>query len=496
MAPEGQVWGAAYGTPYQIITSNPAVCTATASIGSEDKMIITPVAVSPGDCTITILRPESAYFVENRVDWQIRVMVIKSYQVIVFPAFAAPAIGQSVTLSATGGASGNPVTFSSPSAGICSVEGNALTALAAGTCTVIANQLGNDRFNEAEQQNQTVTIAAAAAVEPAVPVEPGAPKTPQRITFGNAPRLYWDNWAVLTATGGGSGNPVTFSSLTPDICRVSGNIVVAIDTGYCEVAADQVGNETYAAAEQVTQFIRVTHYDVLDAASTAPRAAARVKKNVVVKNLAPGTMTEQILGIVPIERLGMGAAVTLSAFGGDSGNPVRLSSLTPNVCTVNDTTLNAVTTGTCTIAADQDGNDLFYPASQITMDVNIVQEILPYAVTVNIAGDLTAQTLTANIQPDTKDLGRVGNEFLVARLGDFMVLYGPNGWVQYTDASSLVALSSGVLSSRELTLLENIDMTPMIGAYIYVGYGLGFTLEESYAEMMQAKRMMPVYTID
>ncbi|WP_432832590.1 fibronectin type III domain-containing protein [Dactylosporangium sp. CA-092794] len=52
--------------------------------------------------------------------------------------------------------------------------------------------------------------------------------------------------------------PVTFSSLTPLVCTVSGSTATLLDAGTCTIAADQVGNLTYAAATQVTRSFMVS----------------------------------------------------------------------------------------------------------------------------------------------------------------------------------------------------------------------------------------------
>lgn len=63
--------------------------------------------------------------------------------------------------------------------------------------------------------------------------------------------------ATVSATGGGSGNPVVFSSLTPAVCTVSGSTVSAVVVGTCTVAANQAGNDDYSAAVQVTGSIQI-----------------------------------------------------------------------------------------------------------------------------------------------------------------------------------------------------------------------------------------------
>ena len=81
--------------------------------------------------------------------------------------FTPPALGiagQSATLSATGGASGNPVVFSvdpSSGAGVCSVsgvDGASLSYNQAGTCVVDANQAGNASYAAAPTVTGAITV--------------------------------------------------------------------------------------------------------------------------------------------------------------------------------------------------------------------------------------------------------------------------------------------------------------------------------------------------
>jgi hypothetical protein len=66
-------------------------------------------------------------------------------------------------------------------------------------------------------------------------------------------KTYGDPDFPLIATGGGSGNPVTFVSLTPSVCTVSGNIVHILTAGTCTIRASQAGNSNYNAAPSVDQ---------------------------------------------------------------------------------------------------------------------------------------------------------------------------------------------------------------------------------------------------
>jgi endonuclease G len=89
--------------------------------------------------------------------------LVKGDQTINFPQPADSIYGDApFDVSATGGASGNPVTFTS--SGACTATGSygaTITILAAGSCTVTASQAGSDIYNAAADVVRTFAIARA-----------------------------------------------------------------------------------------------------------------------------------------------------------------------------------------------------------------------------------------------------------------------------------------------------------------------------------------------
>lgn len=82
----------------------------------------------------------------------------------------------------------------------------------------------------------------------------------QTVTFGTSPTITVGATGTVTAIGGASGNPVTFSSTTASTCTTSGttgSTVTGIAIGTCTIAANQSGNANYGATAQVTQNITV-----------------------------------------------------------------------------------------------------------------------------------------------------------------------------------------------------------------------------------------------
>jgi hypothetical protein len=84
----------------------------------------------------------------------------QSTQTITFTSTApAPAyVNGTYTVSATGGASGNPVVITVGSPNVCSLSGNVVRFVGVGTCVIAANQAGNATFDAAPQVTQTVKV--------------------------------------------------------------------------------------------------------------------------------------------------------------------------------------------------------------------------------------------------------------------------------------------------------------------------------------------------
>jgi hypothetical protein len=167
-------------------------------------------------------------------------------QSITFGVVPTIVVGGTGVVSAVGGASGNAVIFTSMTPTICSVSGTTVAGIAAGTCTIAANQAANAAYSAATQVTQNISVNLAA-------------QTIGTISFTPA-TLNVSGTTTVSANGGASGNPVTFTSTTTGICTVSGtngSTVMGVAAGTCTIAADQAGNANYGAAIQVTQNITV-----------------------------------------------------------------------------------------------------------------------------------------------------------------------------------------------------------------------------------------------
>ena len=245
-------------------------------------------------------------------------------QTIRFGAASSVIVGGIGTVSATGGGSGNPVTFTSTTTGICSIDGNLVTGITPGRCIIAADQVGNANYDAAPQAKQTVSIG----------------KGNQTISFGAAPTLNFGGTGTASATGGGSGNPVRFTSTTAGVCTVSGSMVTGITVGTCTIAADQAGNANFNAAPQA----------------------------LLSFNVSPA---HQAISFGAASFVTVGGTGTVSATGGVTGNPVRFASTTLGICSIDGNVVTGITAGTCIIAADQAGNANFNAAPQALLSFNV-----------------------------------------------------------------------------------------------------------------------------
>ncbi|WP_268828184.1 MULTISPECIES: autotransporter domain-containing protein [Lysobacter] len=256
------------------------------------------------------------------------------------PAAPVYAPGGSFTVSASGGASGNPVVFASTTPAVCTVAGNTVSTLAAGNCALTADQAGNANYSAAPQVPLAVTIGPGAQVITGFAANPAAPVYAPGGSF------------TVSASGGASGNPVVFASTTPAVCTVSGVTASILSAGTCSLTANQAGNANYAAAPQATLAVNI---------GPATQAISNFAANPAAPVYAPG------------------GSFTVSATPGPSTSPVLFASASPAVCTVAGSTVSMLSAGACALTADQAGDGNYSASPQATLTVTIAAA--PQAIT-------------------------------------------------------------------------------------------------------------------
>jgi hypothetical protein len=151
---------------------------------------------------------------------------------------AKAAYNTSFTVAATGGASGNAVTFTS--AGMCTNSSAIYTMTSGtGTCSVIANQAGDANYSASPQVTRTVNAALVS----------------QTIAFPAVPTQSGPGMVTLAATAS-SGLTVSYT-VTSGPATVSGNILTTTGAGSVKVKASQAGSTNYSAAPAVSETFTV-----------------------------------------------------------------------------------------------------------------------------------------------------------------------------------------------------------------------------------------------
>ncbi len=226
---------ASSGLPVSFASLTTSVCTVAGS---------TVTLVAAGACTIRATQAgDTTYAPAPAVDRSFSVIGPgQTAQTITFSALAARTFGDPpFTITATA-SSGLPVIFTPQTPQVCNVSVNSVIILAAGTCTIRAEQSGNVTFAPAPSVDQSFTVnkAAQTITFPAIPDQ----------TFGQAA-------FVLTARSDESGLDVDYVSDTPTVCSVTGSRVTSLAGGTCTIRAKQEGDTNFLAAADVTRSFAV-----------------------------------------------------------------------------------------------------------------------------------------------------------------------------------------------------------------------------------------------
>ncbi|MBR0345620.1 MAG: Ig-like domain repeat protein, partial [Rudaea sp.] len=144
---------------------------------------------------------DTIHFANSATSGATTLTVNQAPQTIVFGAAPGIAVGGSGTVSASGGASGNPVVFSTTSTA-CSVAANgAVSGLSVGPCVVTANQAGNADYSSAPPATQTLTVGQASSAL-------GLTSSLASSVFGQAVTFS----AVVISANAGAAGTITFTA--------------------------------------------------------------------------------------------------------------------------------------------------------------------------------------------------------------------------------------------------------------------------------------------
>ncbi|MBO2639224.1 tandem-95 repeat protein [Shewanella algae] len=278
-------------------------------------------------------------------------VVPKANQTISFNNPGAQDYGTTPTLAATASSGLTPV-FSSTTTGVCTITASGtLTFFTTGNCSIDADQPGDGSYNAAPTVTQSFTVNA---------VVPGAPTSVNAVASDASATVSFSapastggaaisNYTVTSTPGGltasGAGSPLTVSGLSN-----------GTDYSFIVSASNTAGTGP----------------------ASSPSNTVTPKANQSISFSNPGA---QSFGTTP----------TLTATASSGLTPV-FSSSTTGVCTIAASgTLTFVTTGNCSIDADQPGDSSYNAAPTVTQSftVNAVVPGAPMSVSA-VASDASA----------------------------------------------------------------------------------------------------------
>jgi hypothetical protein len=188
----------------------------------------------------------------------LKITIDKAAQSIAsFADIGNKAFGDAAFAITTPTASSSLPTTLSVKSGPATILGNSVTLTGAGTVVLAANQVGNDNYNAAGEVTTSFSVSKAIQTI-------GAFTSISNKTFGDVP-------LAVTAPSSSSSLPITLS-VKSGPATISANTVTLTGAGNVVLAANQAGNENYAAATEVTTSFTVNKATPL--ITTKPSASA------------------------------------------------------------------------------------------------------------------------------------------------------------------------------------------------------------------------------
>jgi uncharacterized protein (TIGR03437 family) len=364
-------------------------------------------------------------------------------QTISFPPVGDKTLGSPPFSIGASASSSLPVTLRSNSSNVCTLSGNTVTLVSTGTCSITATQGGDSYWSAAPPVTQSFNVL-------------GAAKSPQSITFGGLTDQTMGAMPLQLSASASSGLAVTYSSNTPGVCTVSGNMVSLLGTGTCSITASQAGNAAYNAAAPVTQTFAVK--------TTAPQP----------QTINFSTIPSHTFGDQPF---------TLSASGGASGNPVTFS-VSSGPASISGQTLTILGAGTVTVVASEAGNSSYQAATASqTFAVNKGTQTLTFSPLGSHGGADGPISLQATASSGLPVVFSVvsgpatltGATLTLAGVGSVTVQASQAGSDNYSPASAVTQSFTVSLSAPLVSLIQNA-----------ASYSSGMVAPGSYASLFGA----------
>ena len=430
------------GSPSEkVVSTTTPVCTVSGNLVS---------FVGLGTCTLTASATATTDYSQVTGTPQ-SFNVGQASQTISFTQPASPVtygVG-SITLMATGGASGNAVTFSidGASTGTGTISGNMLTVTAAGTLVIDANQAGNTNYTAAVQVQRSIVVNKAMA----------------SISVNNLPgnAVYGGSFTPTYLYSGNGSPSESVTSSTTLVCTVSGTVVNFVGVGSCTLTASATTTTDYSQATGSPQSFNVG------------KATPTISINNLPGNaLYGGTFTPTYL------------------YSGNGSPSESVTSSTTPVCTVSGAVVNFVGVGTCTLTASATtttdytqvtGSPQSFGVGQASQTINFTQPTSPVIygvgqITLVATGGGSGNPVIFSIDASSTGTGTIsGTTLTITSAGTLVIDANQAGNSNYKSAAQ-VQRTIVVNKATASISINNIPGNAVFGGsfvptYTYTGVG-------------------------
>lgn len=293
-----------------------------------------------GSCTVRATAAATTNY--NVATLDSTFVISKVNQTIIWsPLTTLLAMPSSTILSAATTSGNGAITYAVTSAGTtgCTISGTTLTYSASGTCQVTATAAATNTYNVA---TSTLTFTIDKATQAAITVNAASSTITYKATTPATTNL---------SISGGSGTGAVSFAVTPassSICSISGTTVTALNAGSCVVEATKAGDGVYlprTGTITVTVAKGVQTNFAIDAASTSLTYSA-----------SPATTTE----------------FSLTGGNGSGAEVVTVASGSESVCSIDGSTVTALSAGSCVLNATKSADTNYLDATD-TVTITITK---------------------------------------------------------------------------------------------------------------------------
>ena len=411
---------ATYGASYSLTTSGGSSSGSVSYVVTSGDCTVsgsTLTNAGAGICSVTATMASSArYLAVSSVATEITIAKATQSALLISNNTTAGTYGGTIELTTSGGTTDGSVTYAVHSEHPCTISGSFLVPTAGGDCVVIATMSGGANYQNISSSEVTFSFAKNAATISSLTLNKNIGSTIQSLTYQVLGFVNGDAVASLTTNYEGDSVTYALSTTVPDVAGIykirpsAAKLSTGADasTKYDLTYLD--GSLTVYIGVQAPLIITSTSIDVLnildlttsggsgtgavtyivnagscyiggpqlvptsgyDCQVTATKAAdseygaiSSEKTLIRVIKIAQ-TLTFDAIADLPLDYV--------HAYANASSNRSRIveySSLTPAVCTSSSYLVDLISVGTCTLAANQSGDEFVGIAAQVTRSFQV-----------------------------------------------------------------------------------------------------------------------------